>query len=1097
MDKPIIDILWVVIASGLVFIMQAGFLCLETGLTRSKNNINVALKNLADFCLSTLIFWLFGFGLMFGQTWNGLWGTSHFLLDFNTQSVWLSTFFLFQVMFCGTAVTIISGSVAERFRFDAYLLITLLVAGVTFPLFGHFVWNGLNEGVRTGWLGQLGFIDFAGSTAVHSVGGWTALALLLMVGPRTGRFPKDGPPQKINGSNIPVSTLGVLLLYVGWIGFNGGSRLAFDRETMIIIANTLVAGSAGVVFPLTYSLFRTGRADVSGVINGTLAGLVSVTANCFAITTPQAVLIGLVGGAVMVGVAQLLEKFHIDDAVDAIPVHLGGGIWGTLAVGLFGNLEKLGTGLTRVEQLGVQILGILVCFVLVFTLTYIYSRLINRLLPLRVTEEEEALGLNISEHGASDPLAELVQMITHQTETGDLSQRAQVEPFTEAGRIAQHYNRLMAHLESAITRTQAIVDTAMDGIITFSQKELQIVTLNPAAETIFGYPAGEIVGRSVTTLLRTTYVGDTSDNREAVRVFQPIINEAVGSPYPIELIGRRVDGSRFPLEISVAQAKQNAESYYIGTFRDITERRKAIEELEQAKEIAESANRAKSSFLANMSHELRTPLNAIIGYSEMVQEELLEIEEEELIPDLIKIQNAGKHLLSLINNILDLSKIEAGRVDLYLEQIDLQSLLVEIKVTMQPLVSKNGNEFEMHLPNKLRPMHVDVTKLKQILFNLIGNAAKFTNHGRVTLAVVFDKDQEGQEWVNFYVSDSGIGLSREDIQKLFQPFTQADASTTRKYGGTGLGLAISRRFAALMGGDITVASELGRGSTFTLRLPATVKAKDNVTDVYYHEVQPFNPAASGKRERGVVVVIDDDPAARELITHHLTREGFHVESAASGEAGLKLVRQLKPDIITLDVMMPHMDGWSVLGHLKAEEEIAHIPVIMLTMVEDRNLGYSLGAADYLMKPINRERLVKTIQRYQSGGETPGRVLIVEDDLPTRELVRRTLQKEGWETIEAGNGREALDVLAKLPQNPALIILDLMMPEVDGFQFLEIIRKSEQWQNVPVIVVTAKELTSYDQEVLNGSVQRVLAKGRQTIQDILQEIQNMVIIHTTD
>ena len=412
-----LDFLWIIICSALVFFMQAGFLCLESGLTRRKNSINVAIKNLADFCLTTVVFWVVGFGLMFGATRDGWFGTSEFVLDFSLQSPFFSVFFLFQVMFCGAAVTIMSGAIAERMKFSSYLIVTVAVSALIYPGFGHWAWAGLSDGETNGWLNSLGFVDFAGSTVVHSVGGWMSLAVLLIIGPRRGRFAADGTPQKIHPSNLPLATLGTVFLFIGWLGFNGGSTLALNDQVANVLVNTVVAGSVGAVSAGLLGYAIQNRLNVTQFMNGCLGGLVAVTANAFAVTTPVAALIGLVGGMIVIGVEELLEHYRIDDAVGAIPVHLGAGIWGTLAVGLYGDLDILGTGLTRMEQVSVQLLGVVVCGLWVFGIGYILMKAVNRVYPLRVSAEHEDIGLNLAEHGELeehdifDPVAEDVVTI--------------------------------------------------------------------------------------------------------------------------------------------------------------------------------------------------------------------------------------------------------------------------------------------------------------------------------------------------------------------------------------------------------------------------------------------------------------------------------------------------------------------------------------------------------------------------------------------------------------------------------------------------------------------------------------------------------------
>jgi len=396
------DILWVTLCAGLVFLMQAGFLCLETGFTRQKNNINVAVKNLTDFCVSSMVFWAIGFGLMFGASDDGWFGTSDFALD-HVEIDWAySTFFIFQLMFCGTAVTIISGAVAERMKFSSYIIMTVLISGFVYPVSGHWSWATLFGGDTNGFLADLGFYDFAGSTVVHSIGGWAALAALLIIGPRLGRFTKEGKQEMTSAfhpSNMPLAGLGTIFLFLGWLGFNGGSTLAFNDQVGLILTHTLLAGASGAVSAGVLAFGVTNRLDAGQFMNGCLGGLVAITAGVSVVSSPLAILIGVVGGMVVIAFEEFLHYLRIDDAVGAIPVHLGAGIWGTLAVGLYGDLETLGTGLSRIEQISVQLLGIVVYGLWAFGVTYAVLRFVNLIHPLRVSTREEELGLNFSEHG--------------------------------------------------------------------------------------------------------------------------------------------------------------------------------------------------------------------------------------------------------------------------------------------------------------------------------------------------------------------------------------------------------------------------------------------------------------------------------------------------------------------------------------------------------------------------------------------------------------------------------------------------------------------------------------------------------------------------
>ncbi len=548
------------------------------------------------------------------------------------------------------------------------------------------------------------------------------------------------------------------------------------------------------------------------------------------------------------------------------------------------------------------------------------------------------------------------------------------------------------------------------------------------------------------------------------------------SLYEIEHRLRRGDGTYVPMSVRAAPVLEHdgAIREWVGAHADITARRRAEEELLHAKDAAEVANRAKSQFLANMSHELRTPLNAVIGYSEMLQEECEELGVKQLIPELGRIRAAGKHLLALVNDILDLSKVEAGRMELFVETFDVAAAVGDVAVTVQPLVEKNGNTLEVRCAADAGTMHADLTKVRQGLFNLLSNAAKFTRNGSITLDVTRSAGQGGAAggFVEFRVRDTGIGMTPEQMGRLFEPFMQADASTTREYGGTGLGLSITRKFCQMMGGDVLADSRSGEGSTFTMRLPAEVP-------------QPAADAPPGANASGAaigprpadgaptILVVDDDADARALAARLLTNEGYRVVTASDGPEGLRLAREHRPLAITLDVLMPQMDGWAVLTSLKSAPELADIPVIMVTMTGDRNLGFALGASDFMTKPIDRGRLLSVLRRYACQA-MPCRVLVVDDDPASRDVLRPVLEAEGWAVDVAADGEEGLRRVAEAP--PDLILLDLMMPGINGFEVAAELHRNEAWRSIPVVVMTAKDLTDEDRQRLNGLVARVLQKG---------------------
>ena len=536
--------------------------------------------------------------------------------------------------------------------------------------------------------------------------------------------------------------------------------------------------------------------------------------------------------------------------------------------------------------------------------------------------------------------------------------------------------------------------------------------------------------------------------------------------------------------------RRTADGGIVGVFTDISELKdrelqlgQLVDRLADARDAAMEATVAKSRFLANMSHELRTPLNAIIGITEMVMEDAEDSGDRSLREPLERIARAGKHLLQLINDVLDLSKIEAGKLEVNYEPVDLASLVGDVIGEAETLAAKNANRLSVDCPPNIGAVHSDPTRLRQIMLNLLSNACKFTENGSVSLSVARSRE-DGNDWISMRVDDTGIGMTSEQLGKLFQEFSQADSSTTRKYGGTGLGLAISDRLCRLMGGSIDVKSEPGVGTTFSVRLPAEQAGVPEAAPI---EMAP-TPAGYATERTNRVLVIDDDATVRSLMRRYLSREGFEVVTADGGREGLEFARDLHPSVITLDVFMPDMDGWSVLQAIKQDAELSRIPVIMMTISDEKQKGFTLGASGYLTKPVDRVQLTQLLDRFKTIAGTP-RALIVEDDLNAREMMRRLLVGEGWAVSVAANGREALDRLTDERTN--LILLDLMMPEMDGFEFLAEFRKNPEFTSTPVIVVTAADLSLADRRRLNGGVEHILQKAASGQEDFLQQIRGLV------
>ncbi len=455
-----LDYIWILFCAGLVFFMQAGFMCVEAGITRTKNNISVAIKNVSDFSFSILLYWVFGYGLMYGDSAGGFFGTTNFFFN-ELPSRDEYVLFIYKVMFCGTAATILSGAVAERATFRGYLAVTAITVGLIYPIFGHWAWAKDETGDWAGWLGQMGFYDFAGAGVVHALGGAVALAAIIIIGPRDGRFLKSGHPRRFNGSNLPLSMLGVLIIWVGWFGFNGGGHLAFADGVPSVLLNTFVSGSAGTLAGLLISWLVTKKPNVFYGMGGALAGLVAITGCADIVGAREALVIGTIGGAIFYGGDIWLEKQQIDDAVGAVPVHLFAGIWSLIAVGIFGSNE-LENGM--LWQLAIQSIGIVVLLLYAGLFSFGLIYLIDRVMPLRVTQHIENIGLNVGEHGANTDLNELFEIMQRQARDRDLSVRAPQSPFTEIGQIGLYYNSVLFELEHSFNHAQAQQDQLSEAL---------------------------------------------------------------------------------------------------------------------------------------------------------------------------------------------------------------------------------------------------------------------------------------------------------------------------------------------------------------------------------------------------------------------------------------------------------------------------------------------------------------------------------------------------------------------------------------------------------------------------------------------------------
>lgn len=743
------DIFFLVMCSFLVMFMQAGFLMLESGLVRAKNSINVAAKNLLDLILVFLAFWALGFGLMFGDSVNGLWGSSLFLVD--KTEVPLAAFFILHSMFCATATTIISGAVSERAKLTVYAMIVLLVAVVIYPLFGHWAWGGLYMDKSVGWLEQLGFVDFAGSTTVHTLGGTVALAAVIVLGPRKGRF--DGDEAAFKGQNLVIATAGVIFLWIGWFGFNGGAHLKLDNSVVGIMLNTAISGAAGGAVALVYSHIKLKIVDVPLVANGTLAGLVSVTGSAHAIDSGAAFIIAAIGTLVMIAALQLLERLKIDDAVGAIPVHLGAGIWGTLAVALIANPAELGTGLSMSQQLGAQLLGLAVCISWAFSLTWGCLTLLNRYYPLRVSEHHEHIGLNKAEHNATTELHDLIFEMQQQENNRDFSRHVHVEPFTDIGQIASQYNRVIDKFNGATAEINSKHQQLSEAHYEIKQTHSHLLQ----SEKMAGL--GQVAAGVAHEI--NNPVGFVLSNIQTLEQYMSFFKTLIHE-YKTLVVAKNDESAASQILERIDQICQQEDlDFVLDDTQDLIN--ESIEGVNRVKDIVLN--------LKTFSHpggDKRQPAN--------------------------------------LNEVLD------STVKIIWNEL-------KYKITLEKNYAQN-----------LPELMCSPSQLSQVFMNLIVNAGHaIEKQGIIKLATC-----QQDENLIVTVSDDGCGIDEQHLQQIFQPFF-----TTKEAGkGTGLGLSLSFGIIEQHGGQMSAASTVGQGTTFTVTLPlahhTTIKSTDSPENTTTH-----------------------------------------------------------------------------------------------------------------------------------------------------------------------------------------------------------------------------------------------------------------------
>ena len=846
------DLLWILVCCALVLVMQGGFLCVEAGLTRTKNSINVALKNIVDLGVSVALYWVLGYGLMFGATQAGIIGSSNFMHHFGDNAA-LDVSFIFQAMFCGAAVTIVAGAIAERIMFSGYIFLAVCIAGFIYPVCGHWIWCADEASGTSGWLAGLGFIDFAGSTAVHSVGGWAALAILIVIGPRSGRFSKDGTVNKINPSSLPIAMLGVILLWFGWIGFNGGSLMSFSSEVPKVISITCLGACGGLIGGVVVSRICEKHYEPLSIMNGTLAGLVGVTAGAHMFSGEVALSVGLISGVVAYFGEKFLLRLKIDDAVGAVPVHLLAGVWGTIAVAFFGDQGHFVDGYSRMDQFLVQLVGVLAIGITVFSSVLFVTYIYNKCFPLRVSFDDEYLGLNITEHRASSEISDLLGVMSRHANTGDITERAHIEPFTEVGQIASHYNGVIESLDKAYSkvreseeRLHTIASVSPVGIFLCDKTGMCSFT-NRSFREMLGL---HTVNDSWLTLIEETRRAQTEQSwLDAVQQ---------GLPFTEEVCFVRDGMPVYTVMQSVSIVGEGDSVNYVGTITDVSDQKRVESQLAQAQKMESVGQLA-----AGVAHEINTPTQFIGDNIKFL---------EDSFQDLLDVQLKFTEFLGQLSGDVDI-EVMKEQMKKELEDADVEYLSEElpraiiesrdgveriaeivkgmkafthpgenelgpsdINAAIKSTIAISKNEWKyvadvcLDLDEDISDPVCNINEINQVVLNMVVNAShaiadnmpKDSDKGEIAIST---RQKEGNIYIA--ISDTGSGMPKEICEKIFDPFF-----TTKEVGkGTGQGLAIAYKIIVKgHGGDISVASEVGKGTCFTIKLPLAAENLESNVD---------------------------------------------------------------------------------------------------------------------------------------------------------------------------------------------------------------------------------------------------------------------------
>ncbi len=1063
---------WLILSAVMVFFMQAGFLLIEAGSVRAKNAVNVAQKNVSDLIICGLLYATIGFAVMYGPSVAGLFGARGAREAVEQAGSW-PTLLIFNLAFCSVAATIVSGAVAERMRIGAYLFSTAVIAMLVYPVFGHWVWGDLVLSTNVPLLGALGFVDHAGGVAIHALGGFFALAGIIVLGARKGRFDAQGRVQPITGYSPVLALAGCLILFVAWVPFNTGMMDPASGAFANVALGTLMAGAGGGLAGMTVGVtLDRGTLRPEASFNGILGGLVAATSGVAWLGMSGAVVIGAIGGAAAIGGQHwLLHKRRIDDPVGVVAVHGFAGVAGALLFPFFANAPLPAGSIGA--QLTAQAIGVGACIVWSMGAGFAVFGLLSKLGRLRVSEAEEVMGLDIAEH-TPHLEADAVEAAYAALE-GKLRGRP-VAPHTapaqapmlagsEAGlalnALASEVDQKSVALEAALATFTQASESLTDGLMIYDADGI-VVQVNTACADIMN-GVGIRVRRGtqrkeiIQALIKCGQLPDRGKPLvEAVDAYlhdHPIDEDSESS---LQLANGRIYLQRSTPTLDGGQ---------IMLLTDVTA-------MHRAQEKAEESERSKSEFLANMSHEIRTPMNGIIGMAELLA--LTELEERQR--DYVEtIRTSGDALMLVINDILDFSKLDAGRVVLDPQPFSLRDAAEDVCSLMSTAVSDKGIDLLLRYAPELPDRFVgDAGRVRQVLTNLIGNAVKFTEGGHV-LVEIGGTVEGGQAALNIAVTDTGLGIPEDQLSRIFEKFSQVDGSRTREFEGTGLGLSIASSLVHLMDGTIGVESEMGKGSTFTITVELPVAKGDKEV------VLPLEEFAGA-----TVLVVDDNAVNRRILAEQLAHWRCRSVLAESASHALALMAEARKRGLTIDLMitdhhMPEYSGEALVRRIRSEALTQDMPVIMLSSAMDDRLRTelrTLGRIRVLSKPSRASQMWNTIadslssakrtdQRNDLASETPSRrgiaadaptILVAEDNPTNQHYIRYVLEELGVGCTIVTNGRLAVEQWRM--DRPPLVLMDVSMPEMNGYQATRRIRGIEASQGLPrtpIIAVTAHAL----------------------------------------